>query len=42
MSRLVIIGAVLLAMVSTVATKAQQTAPKFGGVYAGLTSVASS
>jgi len=36
MSRLVIIGAVLLAMVSTTATRAQQTTPKFGGAYAGL------
>lgn len=36
MSRRVIIGAVLLAMVSTAATTAQQTTPNFGGAYAGL------
>jgi hypothetical protein len=36
MSRLVMIGAVVLAMVSTAATRAQQTTPNFGGAYAGL------
>jgi hypothetical protein len=36
MPRFLIIGAVLLAMVSTAATRAQQTTPNFGGAYAGL------
>jgi hypothetical protein len=36
MPRVVIIGAVLLAMVSTAAARAQQTTPNFGGAYAGL------